>query len=66
MTTEEFFKIVPARQFFNKYCPDVKRFYHKMRGIDGNKKALDFSADDKVKMKQAALRLAEDLKKVKF
>lgn len=66
MTREEFFKIVPARPFFNRYCPKVKRFYHKMRGIDGNKQPIDFSKEDKVMIKEGIKKLCADLKKAKF
>lgn len=66
MTNKEFFKLVPARQFFTVYAPDVKRFYQKMRGIDGNKMPIDFTEEDKRLMKEGVKRLANDLKRVKF
>ena len=44
MSREEFFKIVPAKQFFTKYCPGITNYYHKLRGYDGNKKQIDFTA----------------------
>lgn len=66
MKREDFFKLVPARQFFTAYAPQVKRYYHKMRGIDGNKMPIDFTEDDKRIMKEGVKQLAEDLKRVKF
>lgn len=66
MTREEFFKIVPARQFFKNYCPEIKRYYHKMNGIDGNKKAIDFTDEDKKIMKAGVKQLIKDLGKVSF
>jgi hypothetical protein len=63
---EEFFKLVPARQFFANYAPTVKRYYHKMRGIDGNKQPLTFTHDDREAMKQGLKKLSIDLKTVKF
>ena len=66
MDREEFLKLVPARQFFTQYCPGVKRYYHKLRGVDGNKMPLDFSADDKEAIKAGLKKLAQDLKGVKF
>lgn len=66
MTKEEFFKVVPARQFFTQYAPQVKRYYHKLRGIDGNGKPLDFSAEDRKVMKAAVMKLAKELQDVKF
>jgi hypothetical protein len=66
MTRDEFFKIVPARQFFTQYCPEIKRYYHKLSGIDGNKQPIDFTEQDKAIMKAAVNKLTGDLKKVKF
>jgi len=66
MNKNEFFKLVPAKQFFTQYCPEVKRFYHKMNGIDGNKQPIDFSPEDKKKMKLAVKALIKDLSKTKF
>lgn len=66
MNREEFFKLVPARQFFTKYCTQVKRYYHKLNGIDGNKQPIDFSEQDKQAMQAAVKKLVQDLKKVKF
>jgi hypothetical protein len=66
MTAEEFFRIVPARQFFTKYCPDVKRYNHKKNHVDGNGKYIDFTADDKKRMSEGIKKLNIDLKKVKF
>jgi len=66
MTKSEFFKLVPARQFFTKYCPGIPNYYHKHRGIDGNKKPIDFTPAEKEMMKKAAAKLGEHLKNVKF
>jgi hypothetical protein len=66
LTRKEFFTLVPACQFFNKYCPEVRNYTHKMRGIDGNGKPIDFSESDKAIMKDAAQRLANDLYRMKF
>ena len=48
MTHKQLFKIIPAKQFFTKFCPDVRNFYHKSRGTDGNGKPITFSAQDNV------------------
>ncbi len=66
MTKEEFFKIVPARQFFTKYCTGITNYYHKLRGFDGNKKPIDFTAEDKKQMQKCAAKLSKDLANVKF
>lgn len=66
MTIKEFFKIVPARQFFPRYAAKVKRYYHKNSGIDGNGKPITFSAADKQVIKDGIKQFREDLKNVKF
>ena len=66
MTKEEFFKIVPARQFFTKYCPGITNYYHKLRGFDGNKKPIDFTDAEKKQMQSCAAKMSKDLAKVKF
>lgn len=66
MSKKEFFKLVPAAQFFKHYAPDVKRPYHKMRGIDGNNKPIKFSDDDIEKMQSGLKTLLSDLKKTSF
>lgn len=66
MTRDEFFKIVPARQFFTKYCPGITNYYHKLRGFDGNKNPIDFSDDEKKEMQRSASKMSKDLASVKF
>lgn len=66
MTKKEFFRIVPARPFFEKYCPSVTRYYQKSRGIDGNGSPLDFTEEDKAAIRAGIEKLREDLKKVKL
>jgi hypothetical protein len=66
MTREEFFRIIPARQFFKIYCPEVSNFYHKLRGLDGNKKPIDFSAEEKQLMNKAAKKIIKDIEGVNF
>ena len=66
MNNEEFFKLIPARQFFTKYAPTVKRYYHKTRGIDGNKQPITWTKQDLEDMQAGVKRLSNDLKKFKF
>lgn len=66
MTRDELFTIIPAKQFFTKYAPQVKRFYHKLNGTDGNKQPIDFTNEDKSLIKEGVKKLREDLKKVKL
>lgn len=66
MTTEQIFEIVKKNNFFTKYAPGVKNFNHKYRGLDGNKKPIDFTADDKKAIEQGAKKLAKDLENIKI
>lgn len=66
MTKEELFTIVTISRFFPKYAPGVKRYNHKMRGIDGNGKPLDFSKEDKKAIKQGVKQMAKDFVKLKL
>lgn len=63
---EQFFRMVPARQFFTNYAPTVKRYYHKMRGIDGNKQPITWTSQDREDIRAGIRRLSADLKKVKI
>ena len=66
MTRDEFFKIVPAKQFFTRYCPGIPNFYHKLRGINGNNKPIDFTDEEKRIMTKAAKKLGKDVADVQF
>lgn len=66
MNQVDFFRRVPARQFFTNYAPRVKRYYHKMRGVDGNKRPITFTPEDKADMQYGLQRMIDDLKKVRF
>jgi hypothetical protein len=66
MTKDDFFALIRAGKFFDRIEPGVPRFYHKMRGIDGNGHPLDFTPEEKQAMKDEAKKLAKELQKVKF
>lgn len=66
MTKDQFFSLIIAKEFFTKYCPDIPNYKHKMRGVDGNRKPIDFTAEDKAKMRKAAEKLGGKFKDVKF
>lgn len=65
MTKKEFFATVPARQFFPRYAPGVKNYYHKCRGFDGNKRPIDFTEDDRRLIREGQKKLAADIKAAK-
>ncbi|MBP8995030.1 MAG: hypothetical protein KBG30_14635 [Bacteroidales bacterium] len=44
---KEILKYISAKHFFADYAKEVKNFTHKMRGVDGNGKAIEFSDEDK-------------------
>jgi len=35
------FNYIKAVNFFPQYCPKIKNWKHKLRGLDGNKKKLN-------------------------
>lgn len=49
---------INAAYFFPKFTK-VKNFKHKLRGIDGNGKPIDFSADEKNEIKKGVQSLAD-------
>lgn len=66
MHMDDFFKLVPASQFFANYAPNVKRYYHKMRGIDGNKQPITWTTQDIQDIRSGIRKLSADLKTVKI
>ena len=66
MNEEALFKLIRARWFFKDYCPQVGNFYHKIRKQSGNKKPIDFTDEDKKHIKEAAKKLASELRALEF
>ncbi len=60
---KEILKYISAKHFFRDYASGVTNFTHKMRGIDGNKKTIDFSEMDKKKIKAGVKQMAADISK---
>lgn len=60
-TTKNLFKAVVINNFFKNYCPEVKCYYHKTRGISGNGTPIDFTDSDKAKIKEGVKKLITDL-----
>lgn len=55
------FDYIKADQFFPKYCPKIKSYKHKMRGLNGRGNPTEFS-EEELRMIQAGLKkLAKDL-----
>lgn len=59
------FKIIVAKQFFENYCPDISNVKHKLRGTDGNGNPIDFTTEDKKKIKAGVSQMTKDLKALK-
>lgn len=64
MPRHPLFQVVVAKYFFENYCPEVSNVKHKLRGIDGNGNPIDFSPEDKKKMRAAINILTKDLKNI--
>lgn len=60
---KELLKYLSAKNFFTDYAKSVKNYKHKMRGIGGNGKAIDFTEADKNLIKAAFKKLSADLLK---
>jgi hypothetical protein len=60
---KEILKYLSAKNFFTDYAKSVKNYKHKMRGIDGNLKPIDFTDEDKKEIKAAFKKLSSDLLK---
>lgn len=54
------FKFIQARNFFTTYAPDVKRYAHKVRGLDSNSKPIDFTEEDKRLIKAGLRKMMQD------
>lgn len=66
MARHPLFNVVVAKVFFEKYCPDVKNWKHKLRGLDGNNSPIDFSKDDKAAIKAGVKRMSQELRSMEL
>lgn len=62
MPRHPIFKVIVAKQFFENYCPEITNVKHKLRGTDGNGSPIDFTPEDKKKIKAGIQKLSKDLK----
>lgn len=58
------FKYIVAKYFFEKYAPSVKMVKHKLRGIDGNGNAIDFTEADKKAIEKGLSKFTKDIVKL--
>lgn len=60
---KEILQHLNAAKFFKEYLPHIKMYKHKMRGIDGNGKKIDFSEKEKKEIVKAVNQFARDIKR---
>ena len=58
---KQILKGINAQYFFSIYCPDITNIYHKLRGLDGHNKEIDFSAEEKKKIRAGIIRMLSDI-----
>lgn len=56
-------KFVKADQFFPAYCPQIKSYKHKMRGLNGRGNPTDFTEAERKQIAAGIKKLAAELKK---
>jgi len=55
------FSYIKADQFFPKYCPEIKSYKHKIRGLNGRGNPVYFSADEQKQIRKGLKMLLKDL-----
>lgn len=55
------FKYLSAKYFFKDYASGVRNFTHKMRGVDGNGKPIEFSKEDVKEIKYGLQKMTKDV-----
>lgn len=58
---KEILKYISAKHFFTDYAKSVKNFTHKMRGLDGHGKSIDFTEDDKKAIAAGLKEMTKDI-----
>ena len=61
---KEILKYISAKYFFPDYASSVKNYTHKMRGVDGNGKPIEFTEEDEKAIAIGINDLAKDAKKL--
>lgn len=57
----QIFKYIKAHTFFPKYCPNIKRFHHKINRKDGRGNAVSFSPEEIKQIKQGIKELQKSI-----
>jgi len=58
---KQIFQYISAKSFFQDYAPEVKNYTHKMRGVDGNGKEIEFTKDDKKAIRAGIRKMSKEL-----
>lgn len=56
------FDFIKAAKFFPTYAPQVRNWKHKLRGVDGNKKPIEFSREDIKQIKRGVRSMLSELR----
>jgi hypothetical protein len=56
-------KFIKADNFFPKYCPSIKSYKHKIRGINWRGNPTEFSEEEKKQIRVGLKHLLKDLLK---
>lgn len=57
-TAKEFLRL---ERFIHAYCPTITNVKHKLRGIDGNKKPIEFSDAEKKLIEKALKTFSKEI-----
>jgi hypothetical protein len=60
------FKFIKADQFFSKYCPQIKSYKHKIRGMNGRGNPVKFSKQELREIKNGLRQLVKDIIKTGY
>jgi hypothetical protein len=59
------FDYIKANQFFPKYCPKIKSYMHKLRGLNGRGNPMKFTPEDIQMIKEGLQKMMDQIKKAK-
>jgi hypothetical protein len=62
---DRIFKYVKADQFFPKYCPKIKSYMHKLRGVNWRGNPTEFTPEELKMIKAGLQKMMEQFLKAK-
>lgn len=66
MKFENLKQLVKVEKLLLKYCPDVTNVKHKLRGVDGNKKPITFTEQDKKAIAAGLAKFGKQIADISF